>query len=74
MGKEADLLLRQIAQKLTLKWSLPYSQIVNYVRTRISIAVTRATHLCLRGSRVPASRISNKYPSWDDGAGLHLMK
>ena len=73
MGKEADLLLRQIAQKLALKWHLPYSQVVNYVRTRISIAVTRATHLCIRGSRIPAPNISNKYPSWEDGAGVHLM-
>ena len=73
MGKEADLLLRRIAEKLTQKWNLPYSQIVTYVRTRISIAVTRATHLCIRGSRIPASQISNKYPLWEDGAGLQLL-
>ena len=72
LGKETDLLLRKVALQLTAKWHLPYSQVINYVRTRIAIAITRATHLCIRGSRVPVATISNKYPIWEDGAGISL--
>ena len=73
VGKDAEILLKKLALHLSDKWQLPYSKVTNYVRTRIAIAVTRSTHMCIRGSRIPVSRISHKYPQWEDGAGLALL-
>jgi hypothetical protein len=73
LGYEANNLLRQVSRKLANKWRLPYSKVCSIVRTRVGIAIVRATHLCLRGSRQPASQISRKL-LWEDGAGTGLME
>ena len=73
LGYEANNLIRRLALKLAEKWSFPYSQVCGMVRARVSIAIARATHLCIRGSRIPASRMSRKV-QWDDGAGLGLFE
>ena len=76
LGFKAINLLRRIAKKLAEKWDLPYSQICGLVRARVSIAillVTWTTHLCLRGSRIPASKTSRRI-LWEDGAGVGLFK
>jgi hypothetical protein len=31
----------------------------------MSIAIVRATHICLRGSRIPTSKMSNCRPQWE---------
>lgn len=69
-GKEAQTLMQRLAGKLADKWDRPYSHMCAFVRARMSIAAVRATHRCLRGSRVPASRMSNKRPLWEDQAAL----
>ena len=73
LGYEANNLIRRLALKLAEKWSFPYSQVCGMVRARVSIAIARATHLCIRGSRIPASKMSRKV-QWDDGAGLGLFE
>jgi hypothetical protein len=40
----------------------------------LSIAIVRATNVCMRGSRIPAHKMSNKFPTWEDGAGLALFE
>ena len=70
-GREATALLRRLSSLLAKKWQKPYSVVCGYINMRISIAIVRATHLCLRGSRVPASQISRR-PQWEDKAGLGL--
>jgi hypothetical protein len=55
------------------KWERPYSVVRGFVSARMSVAIVRATHLCLRGSRVPLSQISRR-PQWEDRAGLGLFK
>ena len=72
-GLEANNLLRRIAKKLAEKWDLPYSQICGLVRARVSIAIARTTHLCLRGSRIPANKTSRRI-LWEDGAGVGLFE
>ena len=75
LGKEAKALLTRLAMKIAHKWDRPYSQICGYVRSRISIAVARATHLCLRGSRTPTSRMSlQRQAQFEDGAGIGLLR
>jgi hypothetical protein len=74
LGREASTFAKRLSAKLASKWQRPYSQVCGYVNAQLSIAIVRATHLCLRGSRIPASHISSKRPQWDDGAGLALFE
>jgi hypothetical protein len=64
---------KQPAAKLTNKLEKWFSSI--YANARLSIAIVRATHLCMRGSRVLlVHKISIRYPQWEDGAGFSLFK
>ena len=54
LGFNANNLLLRIAKNLAEKWDLPYSQICR--RATVSIAIALTTHLCLRGSGIPASK------------------
>ena len=74
LGVEAPATLKSIASRLASKWRQPYSKTCGYVKSRVSITLVRATHHCLRGSRVPAHRISVQRPQWEDGASLNLFR
>ena len=71
IGREANQVLRKLATRLAEKSGKPYSVVCGFMRARMSIAIARATHLCLRGSRIPTDRMS--HPFWIDGAGLGLF-
>ena len=73
IGPEGKNLLKQIALRLTAKWEQPYSVVRGFVNARINLAILRATDLCIRGSRVPASKMSRRV-QWHDGAGLGLFE
>jgi hypothetical protein len=67
LGREAKTFAKRLlrivfASKLSSKWEKSYSQICGYVTARLSVAIVRATHLWMRGSRVPAHKISIRYP------------
>ena len=64
--------LRFLAAKIAARWRRPKSEVCKYVFTTIRAAIAYGTHNCLRGSRVPLSKISNPVPSWKDGSGLSL--
>jgi hypothetical protein len=57
MGKEAKTLLKKLAAQLALalKSEKPYSEVCGFVNAQMSIVIVRATHRCLRGSRIPVS-------------------
>ncbi len=74
IGKEARLVLQKLLSLLADKWEKPYAVVSVYVNARMSIAIVRATHICLRGSRVPTSKMSNRRPQWEDKAGLSLFR
>ena len=57
LGVEATATLKRIASLLATKWRQPYFKTCGYVKNRVSITLVRATHRCLRGSRVPAHRM-----------------
>jgi hypothetical protein len=61
---------------LAEKWDeKPYpEQVCGYVNARMSIAIVRATHLCIRGSRIPTGKMCNRLPQWEDKAGLGLFR
>jgi hypothetical protein len=58
LGREAKILLKKLSALLAVNWEKPYSQVCGYVNALMSIAIVRATHLCLRGSRIPTGRMS----------------
>jgi hypothetical protein len=72
LGREVKTFAKRLAGKLAGKWQKPYSQVCGYVKARLSMVAVRATHLCLRGSRVPAHNISTRFSQWEDGAGLAM--
>ena len=53
LGKEAVAINKKIASKLSAKWINAYSVKCGFVNARISIAILRASHRCLREPRVP---------------------
>ena len=66
LGREANFLLKRLAQSISIKWEKPLGQTTGWLRAKLSFAILRATNLCLRGSRI-------KWRSGvgiDDGAGL----
>ena len=69
LGVEATATLKRIASRLATKWRQPYSTMCGYVKSRAAITLVRATHCCLRGSQVPAHRISVQQPQWEKGRG-----
>ena len=73
IGIEAKNLMKRLSLLLSDKWHKPYSEVMGLIGARISVALVRASHMCLRGSRVPASRMSKKIQWWD-GAGMGLFE
>jgi hypothetical protein len=74
LGKESRTLLKKLSALLAEKWEKPYSELCGYVHAGMSIAMVRATHLCLRGARIPTSQMSSRWPQWEDKAGLGLFQ
>jgi hypothetical protein len=73
IGREAKNVLQFIALRLTAKWEQPYYVVRGFVNARINLAILRATNICIRGSRLPASKMSKRV-QWLDGAGLGLFE
>lgn len=69
-GGEADRMMKIIVKTLAKKWYTPYAVICGFVGSRMGIAMIRATHRCLRGSRIPARVMSTYRPMWEDGSFL----
>ena len=69
LGREAVGFLKRLAQKLAVKWHSAYSVVMGFVRARLSLAIVRATALCIRGSRKSVSGVRF---ALDDGAGMCL--
>ncbi len=74
IGSEGKALLQKLSALMADKTGKSYAEVSGFINARMSIAIVRATHLCLRGSRIPTSRMSLRRPQWDDGAGLSLFR
>ena len=69
MAREARFVVQRFADRLSTKWGKSYGEVLGWVRSRLSFAISRATNRCVRGSRV-------KWRSgvgMEDRAGLALM-
>ena len=51
MGRECESFVHALAIMLAKKRDQPFSCVINWVRTKLSYALTRSTVLCIRGSR-----------------------
>jgi hypothetical protein len=73
LGRGAETLAKRLAVELAEKWQKPCLQACECVKARLSTpapAASRATHLCLCGSAVPARKVSTQFLQWEEeGAG-----
>ena len=67
IGSKASNMLKQLSNCLADKWKKAYSVTCGIVCSHISIACVRASHQCLRGSRIPFRTMSRQI-QWEDGA------
>jgi hypothetical protein len=74
LGKEAKKVSRVLAAHTATKSVKSYSNVMGHLRARMSIAIVRATHVCLRGSHIPTSQMCNIRPQWEDLTGMALLK
>ena len=74
LGVEARATLNRLYSRLANKWQQTYSKTCRYVNSTIATTLVRATHHYIRGSRVPAHRISVQLPQWEYGSGLNLFR
>jgi len=72
-GFEDRKFLKRLAKSLAEESEKPYSTVRGFINARMSIAQVRATNRCIRGSRIPASNMSNRF-RWEGGAALELLK
>ena len=73
LGNNATEILQLLASKLATKWNRPYSPVMCYINARISIALIRASHLCLRGSRRSSTAGSLLHTDADSTGTFHLL-
>ena len=66
-GREALNAMRQLGKHLAEKWERQQSQMIFYVRARMSLALVRANSLLIRGSRDRHHRIR---PLIENGPGM----
>ena len=69
-GPECKAALKHLSSKLAAKWNRHYSQIVSFVRSRLSFTLVRAASRCLRGTRTPKQRIGRL--DWASGSSVKL--
>ena len=62
---------RRMASRLAWKWKREYSEMVGYVRTRMSLAVVRSNTLMWRGSR---TRRRAHHGFIENGGAMHLWQ
>ena len=59
MGEEGQRFIAALSDKLACKQNESYSDIITWIRVRLSIEIMRSTLLCVRGSRTPFRQASN---------------
>ena len=72
LGQETKSIVRRLSLKLAQKWRTTYNYVIKFINSRLSIAIVRATHLCLRGSRVPIKNITSQRFHLEDEADMRL--
>ena len=71
MGEAARVFLRRLGRCLAEKWQRAYSQVIGFIKARMSVAILRASSQCLRG---PRTRVQGTVCMIEDGAALGMVK
>jgi len=66
-GMEANNATKRVATLLAHKWSKSYNQCIQFVRSRLSIALARCITMCLRGQR--DHQLRKRQFEWGEGGG-----
>ena len=72
-SRETDSACKRLSVLLANKWNRKYPHVCGYVRSRLSLALARATTMCLRSTRDHTS-IARSIPPSMDGASLGLYR
>ena len=56
MGKECQVFINSLAEKLAVKQNEDYPIVITWLRTRLSFEILKSVHMCVRGSRVPFTK------------------
>ena len=59
MGNECRKFTDELSRQLATKQNETYSDVVSWLRVRLSMEIVRSTILCIRGSRTPFRRNEN---------------
>jgi hypothetical protein len=73
IGKEARSVINVLVQVSANNAGKPYSLYCGFLRAKLSIAIIRVTHICLRCSRIPTSHMNPICPHWEDASGIGLL-
>ena len=68
LGTEFSHFIKKLADRLSRKWDQSYNLTLQWLRTKLSFALIRATNLCLRGSQSKWKSIG-----FDDGLGINPL-
>ena len=71
IGEAAQAFMRRLGRHLAEKWQRAYSQVIGYIKARMSVAILRASSQCLRG---PRGRVQGAVCIMEDGAALGVAK
>ena len=71
-GTRLSELLRTLANKLSTKNNEPYPSVISWLRIRLSFAILRTVHRCVRGSKYPFKSREVSEDFTFAVAGLHL--
>jgi hypothetical protein len=71
LGEAAQAFLKRLGRRLAEKWQRAYSQVIGFVKARMSVAILRASSQCLRG---PRGRVQGAVCMMEDGAALGVAK
>jgi hypothetical protein len=57
LGTEARILIKNVAKAISAKSAVPQSFVTGWLRARLSVAIVRATSMCIRAERGGARRV-----------------
>ena len=71
VGEQAEAFLKRLGRRLAEKWQRSYSQVMGFIRSRMAVAILRASSQCMRG---PRTKIQGTVCTMEDGAALGVVR
>eukprot|EP00957_Ditylum_brightwellii_P147886 11260905-Ditylum_brightwellii.AAC.1 len=74
LGQEAKMMCKQLAKQLALNLTCHVSVMRKCVNQTVQVAILRATHQCMQGTRALPHWTDHIFLLFEDGAGLGLYR